>query len=116
MKVSKEKIKILRDIAAKLPKMYTAEGQLTISPVTGARMVDSGIYKLSDGQEVSVAKTYIQKAEGGVEVNHFKRLMKLAKLDDMKKIQDYINEVISINSSHRNAMSGYMERLSQTRI
>lgn len=116
MKINKEQIKQLKEIAARLPKMYTAEGQKTIRPVTGERLIENEVYELTNGQQVSVNKTYIQKAEGGVEVNHFKRILKIARAGDVSKIKDYINEVIAVNSAHKNAMQGYMDRLKQTRI
>lgn len=116
MKITKDQIKMLKDIAAKLPKMYTAEGQETISRITGEKLVDSSIFELSDGTKVSVNKTYIQKAEGGVEVNHFKRMMKIYKHGEVGQIKDYINQVISINVQHANLIKGMNERLNSLKI
>lgn len=116
MKITKEQIKMLKDIASKLPKMYTAEGQETISRITGEKMIDSSIFKLSDGTQVSVNKTYIQKAEGGVEVNHFKRMMRIYKQGAVGDIKNYINEMISIYDGHKELLNGLNERFKNLQL
>jgi hypothetical protein len=93
MKVNKETIKQLKDIAAKLPVLYHADnrkeyvyklGAMNVSPIIGESKP----------------------------INHFQKMLGIYKKSETAlEIRDYINNVLIINVTHAKAIKEKNERL-----
>lgn len=110
MKLSKADIKHLRNVAAQLPVCYTTQDQTTSRYVSGEELLINGVDKVK-GQKVKVDETYIHKSNGGVQVNHFRRLKKLCEQDKFVEAQNYINEVANMGKEHINLLKHFSNKI-----
>ena len=110
-KLSKSDIKHLKAISMKLPKCYTAENQKTVQFMTGETLIKMGKTKDRNGKPLDPNNTYQWVMSGGVEVNHYKRLKKLCEDGKYAEAQNYINQVVSIESPHIDLLKGLSNRI-----
>lgn len=97
--MNKAEIKHIKEIASKLPVMYTTENQKSLKQVTGENLIKSGITKLKTGEAVNPNELYLYPVGEGVRVNHFKRIKKLCEQGRHDAAQRYINEVAESTTS-----------------
>lgn len=116
MKLPKSTIKHLKDIANKLPVMYTSDGQKTLEVVTGESLLLNGVNKLSNGDDVTIDKSYATTREGGVQVNHFKRMKRLAEIGNIEAVKRYISSVFEINRSHSDVIKSFNDRIGNVQL
>lgn len=106
-------LKHLKKLAEKMPVMYTDPAQKTSILVSGYSLLMNGVEDLKTGDKVSPDKMYYQSFEGGVTVNHFKRMKKLLEQYGVPKVQEYINQVYSVTAGHNNLIQSMLQRAPQ---
>jgi hypothetical protein len=112
MKPDKSIIKELKAIAAQLPPAYTAEGQKTVHIISGEKLMLAGKERTSNGETVDPSKIYNLNVDGGVQVNHFKRMLKMWVEGRKEAIQQYIKDVFELSRAHNNVVIGLQQRAS----
>ncbi len=129
-KLTKSDLKHLRQLAAGMRPCFEPDETTTSFELYGSQLIERGIHyvkerrkrkdnpNLSDEVDVAVnpKKKYHYNTKQGVPVNHYKRLKKLCEERGIAAAQNYINEVQTMGSGHRNVMSSFQERINQTRI
>jgi hypothetical protein len=90
MKLNKRAINDLRCLSQLMPVEYTTPGQKTYFSVTGHSLISHKVEKV-EGKDTEADKRYVIAQPGGVKVNHFKRMLRLAGSKQYDELERYIN-------------------------
>jgi hypothetical protein len=90
MKLNKRAINDLRRLSQLMPVEYTTPGQKTYFSITGHNLIFHKVEKV-EGKDTEADKRYVITQPGGVKVNHFKRMLRLAESKQYDELERYIN-------------------------
>ena len=87
----KSKFKQLRRIASQMPQIMTSKP--VASAVTGSELIEQGVKKLSNGDEVDPKKTYRQVQGVPTPLNHNRKMKDAYNKYGADGVNSYINSV-----------------------
>lgn len=112
-RIDKATDKQLKQIAGKLPVMYTGDEQYTMRRVKGDQLLANNIKSVGSGatkELVTEDRTYLQKVAEGVKVNHYKRLKTIYQEKSNSGVLSYVTQVMELNGAHSNLLSELQNR------
>lgn len=86
--MKKSTVKLLRQIAAELPKKFETHR----AKVSGSALIANGIKTMGNGEKINPLGNYIQK--GQKEVNHLEKMKNLFKSGGIEAVRAYTNPMM----------------------